>query len=61
LALRRLDKDAILLQYEGEPHHLKKFPNQLDFSIRMMEYFDFHLKGEKPKEWITKGQAYTKE
>ncbi|RJE77915.1 acylaminoacyl-peptidase [Pseudoalteromonas sp. MSK9-3] len=61
LALRRLDKDAILLQYEGEPHHLKKFPNQLDFSIRMMEYFDFHLKGEQPKEWITKGQAYTKE
>ncbi|KAF7768822.1 hypothetical protein PCIT_a3325 [Pseudoalteromonas citrea] len=61
LALRRLNKDAILLQYEGEPHHLKKFPNQLDFSIRMMEYFDFHLKDEKPKEWITQGQAYTPE
>jgi dipeptidyl aminopeptidase/acylaminoacyl peptidase len=61
LALRRLNKDVILLQYEGEPHHLKKFPNQLDFSMRMMDYFDFHLKGEKPKEWITQGQAYNEE
>ncbi|WP_105166796.1 S9 family peptidase [Pseudoalteromonas sp. T1lg23B] len=61
LALRRYNKDAIFLQYEGEPHHLKQFPNQLDFSIRMMEYFDHHLKGKPAANWIKQGEAYTAE
>ncbi|WP_440054956.1 prolyl oligopeptidase family serine peptidase [Pseudoalteromonas sp. T1lg65] len=61
LALRRHDKDAILLQYEGEPHHLKKFPNQVDFSIRMMEYFDHHLKGKPAADWIIQGEKYQPE
>ncbi|OHU86242.1 MULTISPECIES: S9 family peptidase [Pseudoalteromonas] len=61
LALRRYNKDAIFLQYEGEPHHLKQFPNQLDFSIRMMEYFDHHLKGLPAANWIKQGEAYTAE
>ncbi|MBD1583179.1 alpha/beta hydrolase family protein [Pseudoalteromonas sp. S16_S37] len=61
LALRRYDKDAIFLQYEGEPHHLKQFPNQLDFSIRIMEYFDHYLKGVPAASWITQGEAYKAE
>lgn len=61
LALRRHDKDAIFLQYEGEPHHLKQFPNQVDFSIRMKEYFDYHLKGMPPAKWITSGEAFITE
>ncbi|CAH9054586.1 hypothetical protein PSECIP111854_01404 [Pseudoalteromonas sp. CIP111854] len=61
LALRRHDKNAIFLQYEGEPHHLKQFPNQLDFSIRMMEYFDHHLKGMPAAKWINHGEAYKAE
>ncbi|WP_152087167.1 S9 family peptidase [Pseudoalteromonas sp. A25] len=61
LALRRHNKDAIFLQYEGEPHHLKQFPNQLDFSIRMMEYFDHHLKGKPAANWIKQGEAYIAE
>ena len=61
LALRRAGKDVIFLQYEGEPHHLKKFPNQVDFSIRMMEYFDHHLKGKKAPKWMTSGVPYEKE
>ncbi|MCO7199109.1 prolyl oligopeptidase family serine peptidase [Pseudoalteromonas sp. OANN1] len=61
LALRRHDKDAIFLQYEGEPHHLKKLPNQLDYSIRMKEYFDYHLKGLPPAEWIQSGEAFITE
>jgi dipeptidyl aminopeptidase/acylaminoacyl peptidase len=61
LALRRHNKDAIFLQYEGEPHHLKKFPNQVDFSIRMMEYFDHHLKGKPAAEWIKNGVKHQPE
>jgi len=57
LALERAGKDSIFLQYKGEPHHLKQFPNQLDFSIRMMEYFDHHLKGEPAPDWMIKGEA----
>ena len=61
LALRRHNKDAIFLQYEGEPHHLKKFPNQVDFSIRMMEYFDHHLKGKPAADWIKDGVKHQPE
>ena len=58
LALRRLEKDAIFLQYRGEPHHPKKYGNKLDYSIRMKEYFDHHLKGEPAPEWMTEGVPY---
>jgi dipeptidyl aminopeptidase/acylaminoacyl peptidase len=58
LALRRLGKDCILLQYRGEPHHLQKYPNKLDYSIKMKQYFDHYLKGDPAAEWITNGQPY---
>jgi len=58
LALRRLDKDCIFLQYRGEPHHLRKYPNKLDYSIKMKEYFDHYLKGEPAAPWIKEGVAY---
>lgn len=58
LALRRLGKDCIFLQYRGEPHHLKKYPNKLDYSIKMKEYFDHYLKGEPAADWITRGVEY---
>jgi len=58
LALRRLDKNVIFLQYRGEPHHLKQYPNKLDYSIKMKEFFDHHLKGEPAPEWMTEGVPY---
>ncbi len=58
LALRRLNKDCIFLQYRGEPHHLRKYPNKLDYSIKMKQYFDHYLKGDAAAEWITNGQPY---
>ena len=58
LALRRLDKDVIFLQYRGEPHHLKKYPNKLDYSIKMKEFFDHHLKGVEAPAWISEGVPY---
>ncbi|GIU28777.1 prolyl oligopeptidase family serine peptidase [Shewanella schlegeliana] len=59
LAMRRAGKDVVFLQYQDEPHHLKKYPNKLDYSIRMMEYFDHYLKGLPAPKWLSEGEAYT--
>jgi dipeptidyl aminopeptidase/acylaminoacyl peptidase len=58
LAMRRLGKDAVFLQYRGEPHHLQKYANKLDYSIKMKEYFDHYLKGMPAASWITDGEPY---
>ncbi|MCZ4337562.1 prolyl oligopeptidase family serine peptidase [Shewanella colwelliana] len=59
LAMRRAGKDVVFLQYEDEPHHLKKYPNKVDYSLRMMDYFDHYLKGKPAPSWLTQGEAYT--
>ena len=58
LAMRRLGKDAVFLQYHGEPHHLRQFANRLDYAIKMKEYFDHYLKGTPAPAWITEGVPY---
>ena len=58
LALRRLGKEAVFLQYRDEPHHLKKYANKLDYAIKMKQYFDHYLKGEPAAAWITEGVPY---
>jgi dipeptidyl aminopeptidase/acylaminoacyl peptidase len=58
LAMRRYNKDVISLQYHDEPHHLQKFPNKLDYAIRMKEYFDYYLKGVGEPEWIINGETF---
>lgn len=58
LALRRLGKQAVFLQYRGEPHHPRKYANKLDYSIRMKEFFDHYLKGAPAPEWWTVGVPY---
>ena len=58
LALRRLGKESVFLQYHDEPHHLQKYANRLDYAIKMKEYFDHYLKGTPAPEWITVGVPY---
>ena len=58
LACRRLEKNCIMLQYRGEPHHLKKYANKLDYSIKMKEFFDHWLKGSPAPGWMTEGVPY---
>ena len=58
LALRRLGKVVYLFDYNGEPHHLNKRPNQMDYTIRMQEFFDHYLKGAPEPEWMVKGVPY---
>jgi dipeptidyl aminopeptidase/acylaminoacyl peptidase len=58
LAMRRLDKDVIFLQYHGEPHHPQRYANKMDYTIRMKEYFDHYLKGAPAADWIIRGEAF---
>jgi dipeptidyl aminopeptidase/acylaminoacyl peptidase len=53
--LRRLQKPVIMLEYVGENHGLRKPSNQRDYTVRMLEYFDHHLKGAPAPDWMKKG------
>lgn len=53
MAMRRLGKPCVFLQYGGEGHHLKVDANQLDYSIRMKEFLDHFCKGDPAPEWWT--------
>ena len=55
LALRRLNKPVFMLNYNGEDHNLKKRANQMDFTRRMQQYFDYYLKDAPIPEWMAKG------
>jgi dipeptidyl aminopeptidase/acylaminoacyl peptidase len=54
-ALRRLGKKVWLLTYEGEIHTLSNEKNQLDYSIRLSQFFDYYLKSLPPPNWMTRG------
>ena len=53
--LRRLGKPVIMLEYTGENHGLARRPNQRDYTVRMMEYFDHYLKGAPAPDWMKNG------
>jgi len=54
-ALRRLQKPVVLIQYKGENHGLAKMENRKDYSVRMLEFFDHHLKGATSADWLRDG------
>lgn len=58
LALRRLNKEAYMFTYNGEPHHLRRRPNQKDYAVRMAQFFNYELKGGPKPEWMEKGIPY---
>ena len=58
LAMRRLGKDCIFLQYRGEGHHPQKYANKLDYFIKMKQYLDHYLKGDPAPDWISRGVPY---
>ena len=59
-ALRFNGKDAILLAYPGEGHHLAKLGNRKDFTVRFFEFFDHWLKGAPAPKWMTDGVPFLK-
>ncbi len=54
-ALRRLNKKVWMLSYNNDDHNLMKWPNRVDLSIRMMQFFNHYLKGQPMPEWMSKG------
>jgi dipeptidyl aminopeptidase/acylaminoacyl peptidase len=55
MALRRLEKPCWLLNYNNEPHWPLKWPNRLDFNIRMEQFFDHYLMGKAMPLWMKEG------
>jgi hypothetical protein len=58
LSMRRLGKEAYLFNYNGEPHHLNRRPNQKDYTVRMQQFFDHLLKDAAKPDWMEKGISY---
>jgi len=62
MALRRLEKEAYMFNYNGEPHGLRKRVNQKDWTVRMQQFFDHFLKGAPVPDWMKHGiKAWEKE
>jgi len=55
MAMRRLDKPAWLINYNGEPHNLTKRQNRVDWAVRMQQFFDHYLKDAPAPIWMTQG------
>ncbi|MFN0107992.1 MAG: S9 family peptidase, partial [Blastocatellia bacterium] len=58
--LRRLQKPVVMLQYKGENHGLRVPANMKDYTIRMREFFDHHLKGKSAPKWWIEGVPHLK-
>jgi dipeptidyl aminopeptidase/acylaminoacyl peptidase len=58
--LRRLDKKVWMVSYNNDDHNLMKWPNRVDLSIRMMQFFDHYLKGAPMPIWMSQGIPATK-
>ena len=57
VALRRLKKPVWMLNYNNEPHNLKKesWANRIDLDKRMFQFFNHYLKGQPMPEWMQYG------
>jgi dipeptidyl aminopeptidase/acylaminoacyl peptidase len=55
MAMRRLEKPVWMLVYNDEGHNLSKWPNRMDLSIRMYQFFDHYLKDKPAPAWLEKG------
>jgi dipeptidyl aminopeptidase/acylaminoacyl peptidase len=55
VALRRLGKPAWMLNYNGEPHGLRKYQNKKDWAVRMQQFFDHYLMDAPAPVWLAEG------
>jgi dipeptidyl aminopeptidase/acylaminoacyl peptidase len=58
LALRRLNKEVYMFNYNGEPHGLRRRANQRDYFIRQFQFFEHFLKGATRPAWMETGIRY---
>ncbi len=53
-ALKRLNKSVWMLQYDNEVHVFDENSRpSIDFTIRVMQFFDHYLKNAPPARWMT--------
>lgn len=52
LALRRLNKEHIMVLYPGDDHVIDKEENQIDLTKRISDWFGYYLKGGKRPAWF---------
>ena len=55
VALRRLEKPAWMLNYNGDPHWVMSDENRMDFAKRMQQFFDHYMKGDPMPVWMASG------
>jgi len=51
MAMRRLQKDHIMIRYPNEGHSLLKPENEIDLTVKIMQWFDHYLKGREKPAW----------
>lgn len=54
-ALRRLEKPAWLIVYNGEDHNLVQRKNRKDWTTRLHQFFDHYLKEAPAPVWLAEG------
>jgi dipeptidyl aminopeptidase/acylaminoacyl peptidase len=55
VGMRRLGKEAYLINYNNDVHNPQSRANQKDVAEKMQAFFDNKLKGAPPPEWMVKG------
>ena len=55
VAMRRLGKEAYMVNYNGDEHNPRKYANQKDIDRRMQEFFAAKLLGAPEPEWMKRG------
>ncbi|MEP6766698.1 MAG: hypothetical protein ABJB66_20450, partial [Gemmatimonadaceae bacterium] len=53
--MRRLGKEAYLIDYNNDVHNPSSRANQKDIAMRMQQFFDNKLLGKPAPEWMVKG------
>lgn len=55
VAMRRLGKEAYMVNYNGDEHNPRKYANQKDIDRRMQEFFAAKLQGAPEPDWMKRG------
>lgn len=52
MALRRLGKPAWMFNYKGQGHKLLKWDYRMNYSKKVMEFYDYYLKNKDKPTWM---------
>jgi dipeptidyl aminopeptidase/acylaminoacyl peptidase len=58
VGMRRLGKEAYLINYNNDVHNPQSRANQKDMAMRMQQFFDTKLKGAPAPDWMVRGIPY---